>query len=213
LSAEQAAAGWYPDPEGSEQQRYWDGQQWTEHYAPANTGSATWSGSPSVGAEPEGCLLHVKSHDAGKNADIYVFADRIERVKQARKLSPSKAHRDAETIPMRSIGSVQTKKENMRFTHVWVTTVGQPISFRVAHGDAQRLRDLISQLVLNREAGLATAALAAASPAVPTAAPPSAAAESRLSVADELKKLAELRDAGVLSAEEFGAQKAKLLGS
>jgi hypothetical protein len=28
-------AGWYPDPGGSAQQRYWDGTQWTEHYAPA----------------------------------------------------------------------------------------------------------------------------------------------------------------------------------
>lgn len=25
-------AGWYPSPEGG--QRYWDGRQWTEHYAP-----------------------------------------------------------------------------------------------------------------------------------------------------------------------------------
>ena len=24
-------AGWYPDPGGSAQQRYWDGTQWTEH--------------------------------------------------------------------------------------------------------------------------------------------------------------------------------------
>jgi hypothetical protein len=32
------------------------------------------------------------------------------------------------------------------------------------------------------------------------------------SVADELRKLAQLRDAGVLSDEEFSAQKAKLLG-
>jgi transposase-like protein len=32
------------------------------------------------------------------------------------------------------------------------------------------------------------------------------------STADELAKLAQLRDAGVLSAEEFAAQKAKLLG-
>ena len=28
-----APAGWYPD--GSGQQRYWDGTQWTEHFAPA----------------------------------------------------------------------------------------------------------------------------------------------------------------------------------
>jgi hypothetical protein len=27
-------AGWYPDPTGSGQQRYWDGAQWTNHYAP-----------------------------------------------------------------------------------------------------------------------------------------------------------------------------------
>jgi hypothetical protein len=26
-------AGWYPQPDG--QQRYWDGQQWTQHFAPA----------------------------------------------------------------------------------------------------------------------------------------------------------------------------------
>lgn len=27
-------AGWHPDPSGSDQYRYWDGQQWTEHYSP-----------------------------------------------------------------------------------------------------------------------------------------------------------------------------------
>jgi len=28
-------AGWYPDPDGSGGQRYWDGDSWTEHRAPA----------------------------------------------------------------------------------------------------------------------------------------------------------------------------------
>jgi hypothetical protein len=28
-------AGWYPDPEGSGGQRYWDGSTWTEHQSPA----------------------------------------------------------------------------------------------------------------------------------------------------------------------------------
>ncbi|SEE32226.1 DUF2510 domain-containing protein [Ruania alba] len=29
------AAGWYPDPSGENQQRYWDGDSWTDYYAPA----------------------------------------------------------------------------------------------------------------------------------------------------------------------------------
>jgi hypothetical protein len=41
---------------------------------------------------------------------------------------------------------------------------------------------------------------------------PPAVSAAPVSTADELKKLAELRDAGVLSDEEFDAQKAKLLG-
>lgn len=47
----------------------------------------------------------------------------------------------------------------------------------------------------------------ALTPTSPTAQPPSAA-----NIADELTKLAALRDSGVLSTEEFDAQKAKLLG-
>jgi Domain of unknown function (DUF4352)/Protein of unknown function (DUF2510) len=34
-------AGWYPDPAGSGSQRYFDGNQWTHHYAPAQTTLAT----------------------------------------------------------------------------------------------------------------------------------------------------------------------------
>lgn len=34
-------SGWYPDPESSSRQRYWDGSQWTEHTAPA-AGGASW---------------------------------------------------------------------------------------------------------------------------------------------------------------------------
>jgi TM2 domain-containing membrane protein YozV len=33
--SDQAPAGWYPQPDGS--QRYWDGETWTAHHAPAVT--------------------------------------------------------------------------------------------------------------------------------------------------------------------------------
>lgn len=32
--AQQTPPGWYPDPSGSGQQRYWDGTQWTQHLNP-----------------------------------------------------------------------------------------------------------------------------------------------------------------------------------
>ncbi len=33
--------GWYPDPHDRDQQRYWDGDTWTEHRHPTQAGSAT----------------------------------------------------------------------------------------------------------------------------------------------------------------------------
>jgi Protein of unknown function (DUF2510) len=37
-AAAQTPAGWYPDPDGGNRQRYWDGRQWTSHYhAPEST--------------------------------------------------------------------------------------------------------------------------------------------------------------------------------
>lgn len=43
-------AGWYPDPEDSTQQRYWDGQQWTDHRAPLSGGEQPASSTPSYEA-------------------------------------------------------------------------------------------------------------------------------------------------------------------
>ena len=40
-------AGWHPDPHGSAQLRYWDGHNWTEHYAPMTT-----TAPPPAGTSP-----------------------------------------------------------------------------------------------------------------------------------------------------------------
>ena len=32
-TAPQSPAAWYPDPDGGDRLRYWDGQRWTEHYS------------------------------------------------------------------------------------------------------------------------------------------------------------------------------------
>jgi hypothetical protein len=56
--------------------------------------------------------------------------------------------------------------------------------------------------------GMAAAGAAFGAPA----APPPAPAAPQVDLVDQLRKLGELRDAGILTEEEFAAQKAKLLG-
>jgi hypothetical protein len=40
-SGDGPAAGWYPDPEHPDRQRYWDGVGWTEHRHPSTSASAS----------------------------------------------------------------------------------------------------------------------------------------------------------------------------
>jgi Domain of unknown function (DUF4352)/Protein of unknown function (DUF2510) len=54
-------AGWYPDPDGSGGQRYWDGSGWTEHRSPATEEPAQ---SQPAAASPES--------DAGPTSVIYL---------------------------------------------------------------------------------------------------------------------------------------------
>lgn len=49
-------AGWYPDPSGAQQLRWWDGTQWTAHLAPmagaAQAGAGQQGGAPSQPSQP-----------------------------------------------------------------------------------------------------------------------------------------------------------------
>ena len=63
-------AGWYPQPDG--QQRYWDGEQWTEHTAP---GAATPVTAPGTGAEPPRPL--------SENEHVNPMGDRVTRAPQS----------------------------------------------------------------------------------------------------------------------------------
>jgi hypothetical protein len=54
---------------------------------------------------------------------------------------------------------------------------------------------------------------AAEAPPEPAAAPPPAPPAPEVDMIEQLKKLAELRDQGILTEEEFAGQKAKLLGA
>jgi hypothetical protein len=142
-----------------------------------------------------GALFVGMSHEAGRNAKITLYSDRIERVKERSRISVNKARQDTEVIPIKTVTSVGAKKDGVLFTYVTVYTSGKnEIDFRFRHEDAQAFKDAIMGLVL-APAEMATAAS-------PEAAP---------DIAEQIKKLADLRDQRILSEHEFQLKKVELL--
>jgi hypothetical protein len=141
-----------------------------------------------------GIVFRCRSHEEGRNATVTLYRDRIERVKDKALGSLSKAKQDAEVIPLRSATSVQAKKDGLMFTRVTVYTGGNNIDFRIRHEDAQQFRDEVTKLLLQD----------------PTSSVPKP-VEFQPDPLDQLKKLAELKDAGVVSEAEFEAKKKQLL--
>ncbi len=94
-----------------------------------------------------------------------------------------------------------------------VSGTATAVSGRVARRQAEKFASRDQAIAANRGQGYATGAQASsqqAAPAPPPAAPAAAAAPDTITM---LKELGELRDEGILTDEEFAAQKAKILGS
>jgi hypothetical protein len=160
-----------------------------------------------TGPLPEGAVWRGVSHDAGRNSIVTLYPDRIERTKPTSRMSLTGmlagGPEDVEVIPMKSISSVQARR-GAWYHDVTVFASGNTIVFSVDAADAEKLRGLIMDQVLGGSAHAAPPA-APAAPAAP--APPSGDA-----LIEQIKKLGELRDAGILTPEEFESKKADLLG-
>jgi hypothetical protein len=76
-TSQQTPPGWYPDPSGSGQQRYWDGNQWTDNYSPASGGAPAASAAalPSLwwGAPAAVALLVLGAIGPWATVDIAAF--------------------------------------------------------------------------------------------------------------------------------------------
>lgn len=215
-----AEDGWQPDPFGRHELRYRSGTVWTEH---VSDGGVQGSDAPVPGPQPQNArrteptaqqsapasqrpagpqpLLMVTSHDEGKNAKVTVWPDRIERIKAKSMMSLSRANQDTEVIPIRSVSSVQAKKDGMMWTNVTVFASGNNINFRIRHQEAQAFKNVVMDLVLNGGSQHQAQPVPAAVPA------------PQVDLVDQIRRLGELRDQGLLTDEEFAAQKAKLLNS
>jgi hypothetical protein len=64
MTAPLTPAGWYPDPQGSGGQRYWDGFAWTEHHSPAV--------APVTPAAPVPGEAHAGAHRAPDNRKLLI---------------------------------------------------------------------------------------------------------------------------------------------
>lgn len=136
-----------------------------------------------------GLVIAVTSHDEGRNATVALYEDRIERVQKRSHNSWSKANQDAEVTPLKAVSSVQAKKDGFR-TRITIYATGNTIEFRTSHDEAARFKGAVTERLLRSPAGTPAS-----------------------SVVDELGKLADLRDRGVVTQIEFEEQKARLLGT
>ncbi len=148
------------------------------------------------GPLPQGALWRGVSHESGRNSVVTLFPDRIERTKPTSKLSVTGmltgGPEDVEVIPTKSVSSVQVRR-GAWYHDVTVYASGNTIVMSMDAADAEKLRGLVMEQVLRGS----------------TAAAPPPAGDA---VIEQIKKLAELRDAGILTAEEFEAKKSDLLG-
>ena len=163
-------------------------------------------------------LLTFTSHVEGKNAVVAIYSDRLEWEKpkgmSAGKLTAGvmtfglslaatgvKSGGSNEMIPVKSMTSVTAQKDGMRYWKVTVITSGNTVDFRVSKDEAQAVKDTLTRLMLgshpsqNQSAAPAVAAAPAAEP----------------DAMEQITKLAGMRDAGILTDEEFNAKKAELL--
>jgi Short C-terminal domain/Protein of unknown function (DUF2510) len=190
----------------------------------ANAGSAVRAAatdtdvqSTSVNGDPAVPLYEVVSHIEGKNAKVRLWPDRLEwerprGISRAKItagvltggaslfLTGVKGGKDAyEMIPLRQITSVGNRKDGMLYHLVEVQSAGGTVGFRVSRDDAARFRQAIMDQLNARENAPAIVQLAV--PAAAPAADPVA----------QIKQLAELRDSGILTEDEFAAKKAEIL--
>lgn len=157
-------------------------------------------------------LYSFVSHIDGKNAQVRIFSDRVEWEKP-RGVSGGKVAAGLmtgglslfatgvkngksgfEMVPVKSITGVSTKRDGVLNTIVSVIASGSRIDFRVSHGEAEKVKVILNDLIL----GGADIPMVSAPP-------------HKVDIPAQISQLAGLRDQGLLTVEEFEVKKSELL--
>ena len=115
-------------------------------------------------------LFEFTSHVAGKNARVRIFPDRLEW-ERPRGVSGGKltaglltgglsllatgvrdGKHGTETIPVRAISSISTRRDGLLNTIVSVHSPAGAVDFRVSHTEAQTVRDTLNSLIAQAHA-------------------------------------------------------------
>ena len=115
----------------------------------------------------EAPLLEVNDFE-DKAAKVKVYPNRIDRERR----NFQRLEYDTETIPVRSITGVSMRRDGMAYSRVDVNLGSSIAEFKLGHKDAEKLRNVISELMFSGGAVQATTSISAAAPPPPP--PPSA---------------------------------------
>lgn len=137
------------------------------------------------GVAVDGAIAVGHSWLDGMNQFLIVFPDRVQRIGGGN-----------EVIPMSRISSVETAREG-NFSVLEVHTSGNTLKFKgdPFHDSVARLHSVILELMMTSTASSPTSASGAAG----------------VDITDQLRKLGELHQAGIVTDEEFATKKAELL--
>lgn len=209
--------GWHPAPDQPGQLRYWDGASWTEHYAPADppaptNESQTPDGLPTLW-ESKGKPISGVGGGRYRLTAHYLYFER------------GTLRTDSQQVPVSQLLDVdvrQSMAQKARGVGTMLVHINRGTSTETVQiVDVPNFRE--GQHAVNQAAAEARAALQRAqntmryegsmqpqaAPQVPAAAP--VAAPSQPDLMGQLEQLGKLRDAGVLSEDEFTSKKAEIL--
>ncbi len=222
MTDETAAAGWYPQGDG--RQRYWDGTSWTEHFAPVEGNDTSAQAASQKDAD---AIWQVRGQPlTGIGAGRYKLTERFLF------FETGTLRTDSQQIPIASVTDVDVKQSMSQkargIANVLVHVDRNGVVETVVMADIPDFRD--GQRLINETAHQARLNVQknantmryehSGQPGGPMVPEPSLAgastgnaptSDSAADPIEQLERLGKLRDAGVVTGEEFEAKKAEIL--